>query len=123
MVQDVNEKPKRSKPGRASIALTSALALSLFAAPIAAYAAESQYANSTSRIEDSYAASSIIGSHTGGRGFVSGNASLLYAQVETRSASTYSILAYAVGQYGGPVTMTHAPYSNSWSLCKWYLDD
>ncbi len=91
--------------------------------PTVAHAAESQYAYAKLRTENQYAASSVVGSHTGGRGFVAGNAYYLDIHLETRSATNYAVLASQNGAYGGPITMTHTRLASTWSLCKWNMND
>lgn len=101
----------------------SAAVLSVAIFPSVAFAAESQYANNTPRDEFARVYSGTVGTHTGGRGWVSGTASGLHIGLETRNVTTYAVIYSADGNYGGPVTLTHAATGNTWSSCYWYYDD
>ena len=100
--------------------MIAALLLVVSGAAVTAQAAEQQYANGTLRSDSVVAASSVVTTHTGGHGWVSGTAPGLFIHIQLRSATNYGVVAEAVGDHGGPVTLS-ATMANTWSTCMWHF--
>jgi hypothetical protein len=110
----------RSKNATALVAAGAALALVLVS-PIAAWAAEGQYANERSLTENQVASSAVRAAGLkGGRAWVNSTSADIFSVIQTRDGTYYNVLYSAQSNNGNWTGLTHVNVANTWSTCQWY---
>lgn len=111
------KKAARSHRRTGVLAMCAAGALVL-GTPLAAQAAEFKYANQVTTSENQLRSSLVRAAGlTGGKATAYVGNSI--TTIQTRSGSTYAVLASAQGTSGGWANLSHSNIANTWSSCYW----